>query len=111
MTVQKTLLNFAAMGTILAVAAAATPASAGAHHRGGLLRFEFGEYLPSEPAWRAGGISCASGARIVDKRGFYAVADLECHGAIFTYLGRYNGDSYRIFVNSRTGRIEGVAAA
>ena len=108
---QMTYWTAALLSALMTLGGTSTLATAGIHHGAYLLRFEFGEYLPSEPAWRAGGISCASGVVIVGHRGFYDVESFECHGRIFTYLGRYHGDSFRIFVNSRTGRIIGVAEA
>ena len=75
------------------------------------LRFEFGEYLPSEPSWEAGGISCMSGERIVWNRGFRLIRPVDCNGETFSYLGRYHGGSYEIFVNSLSGRIIGVGPA
>jgi hypothetical protein len=39
------------------------------------------------------------------------VRTLECQGRIFTYLGRRHGDTYRILVNSRTGRIADIDPA
>lgn len=86
-------------------------ASAGDSRGSGFLRFEFGRYLPSEPAWRAGGISCKSGKRIVWKRGFRSVDPVDCHGYIFTYVGTYRGGEYRVVVNALSGRIIGVARA
>jgi hypothetical protein len=76
-----------------------------------LLQFEFGEYRYPEPAWAAGGISCRGGWKIVKARGFYHVDPLDCHGRTFTYLGRWRGDTLRIFVDSATGRIIGVGPA
>ena len=89
----------------LAIVGAAPSA---AHHGSHLLRFEFGEYLPSEPAWEAGGISCRSGKMIVKKRGFDGVRAVECFGRTFTYVGWYRGDDFTVYVNSRSGHIIGV---
>lgn len=82
-----------------------------ANHKNTLLRFEFGEYLPSEPAWAAGGISCRSGQKIVSNRGFYGVRIAECSGRTFRYVGWYHGDSFTVFVNSHSGHITGVGPA
>lgn len=75
------------------------------------LQFEFGEYRYPEPAWAAGGISCRGGWKIVRTRGFRHVHPIECRGKTFTYLGQWRGDTFRVFVNSATGRILGVGPA
>jgi hypothetical protein len=95
----------------LALLALPSQAHDRALNRNVLLQFEFGEYRYPEPAWAAGGISCRGGWKIVKARGFYHVDPLDCRGRTFTYLGRWRGDALRIFVDSATGRIIGVAPA
>jgi hypothetical protein len=100
----------AVLGTVIALAS--TPlATAGDWGSKPLLRFEFGEYLPSEPSWEAGGISCRSGERIVWNRGFRLVRPVDCHGKTFSYIGHYRGDTFEVFVNSLSGMIIGVGPA
>lgn len=53
-------------------------------------------------------VSCGEGREIVAER-FNRVRVVECNGGTYTYLGRSQGDTYRILVNARTGRIVGRA--
>ena len=106
--------RFSNLGAVACVAlslVSTSLAAAGDLRSKPLLRFEFGEYLPSEPSWEAGGISCMSGERIVWNRGFRFIRPVDCNGGTFSYLGRYHGGSYEIFVNSLSGRIIGVGPA
>lgn len=76
------------------------------------FRFYFGGYWYPEPYWEVYGvgaryrISCGEGRGIVAER-FNRVRVVECNGGTYTYLGRRSGDTYRILLNSRTGRIVG----
>ncbi len=76
------------------------------------FRFYYGGYWYSQPYWdvySAGPryrISCGEGRGIVAER-FNRVRVVECNGGTYTYLGRRSGDTYRIMLNSRTGRIVG----
>jgi hypothetical protein len=51
-------------------------------------------------------LSCGAGRAIVAER-FNRVRVIECRGATYTYLGRRQGDTYRILFNPRSGRIVG----
>jgi hypothetical protein len=53
-------------------------------------------------------ISCSDGRNIVAKR-FNRVRTLECKGGTYTYLGRRNGATFKIFVDRRSGRLIGRA--
>lgn len=78
------------------------------------FRFYFGGYWYPQPYWDVYStgpryrISCGEGRGIVSER-FNRVRVVECNGGTYTYLGRREGDTYRILVNSRTGRIVGRA--
>lgn len=78
------------------------------------FRFYFGGYWYPQPYWDVYSIgpryriSCGEGRGIVSER-FNRVRVIECNGGTYTYLGRRDGDTYRILVNSRTGRIVGRA--
>lgn len=102
----------AAVLTFPLLAFASSPSQAGGHgwhgHDDVLLQFEFGEYRYPEPAWAAGGISCRGGGRIVHTRGFRHIRPIDCHGRTFTYVGWWRGDTFKVFVNSGSGRIIGV---
>jgi hypothetical protein len=52
-----------------------------------------------------GGITCAQGRRIVERRGFRNVRSRSCQGRIFVYSGRRAGSDHRIQVRRRDGRI------
>jgi hypothetical protein len=52
-------------------------------------------------------VSCRKGAAIVDENGYNRVRTIECSGGTFTYAGRRNGGMFKVFLNSRTGRIVG----
>jgi len=88
---------------------AGSPSQAGGYDRDDvLLQFEFGEYRYPEAAWAAGGISCRGGGKIVRTRGFHHVRPIDCRGKTFAYVGWWRGDTFKVFVNSGSGRIIGV---
>jgi hypothetical protein len=76
------------------------------------FRFFYNGYYYPQPYWTEvyvvgpGRISCGEGRAIVAQR-FNRVRVVECRGGTYTYLGRREGDTFRIIVNSRTGRIVG----
>jgi hypothetical protein len=80
-------------------------------HKDDRFRFYFGGFWYPEPYWLGYGlavnprVSCGEGRAIVRDRGFYRVRTVECSGRTFTYLGRRHGDTFRVLVSSRTGRI------
>lgn len=74
------------------------------------FRFFFGGFWYPEPYWRYGlvinpRVSCGEGRLIVRDRGFRRVRTVECRGRTYTYLGRRHGDTFRVILSSRTGRI------
>ena len=81
-------------------------------HKDATFRFYFGGYWYPQPYWEVysigGRVSCGEGRAIVAAR-FNRVRVVECRGRTYTYLGRRQGDTYRILLNSRTGRIVGRA--
>src|SRR5688572_25801484 len=83
-------------------------------HKDDRFRFHFGGFWYPQPYWLGYGlavnprISCRDGRAIVDARGFNRVRTIECRGRIYTYLGRRHGDSFKVELNSRTGRIVDV---
>lgn len=86
------------------------------HHRDDRFRFYFGGFWYPQPYWRGYGLviprlSCGEGRAIVRDRGFNRVRTLECQGRTYTYLGHRHGDTYRILVNARTGRIADIDPA
>lgn len=77
------------------------------------FRFYLDGYWYAQPYWevysvRSRRVSCGEGRAIVSER-FNRVRVVECNGGTYTYLGRREGDTYRIILNSRTGRIVGRA--
>jgi hypothetical protein len=77
-----------------------------------IYRFYLDGWWYPQPYWEVYGvgpyrISCGEGRAIVAAR-FYRVRVVECRGGIYTYLGRREGDTFRVLVNSRTGRIVGM---
>jgi len=81
------------------------------------FRFYFGGYYYPQPYWmgdyygaQSYRVSCGEGRNIVDDNGYSRVRTIECGGGTFTYLGRRNGDTFKVFLNSRTGRIVGRQA-
>jgi hypothetical protein len=81
------------------------------------FRFHFSGFWYPQPYWLGYGlpvnlrISCGEGRAIVDARGFNRVRTIECRGGTYTYLGRRHGDSFRVMLNARTGRIVDVDRA
>lgn len=85
--------------------------------RNSQFRFFLGGYYYAQPYWageyygvQSYRVSCGEGRNIVDDNGYNRVRTIECGGGTFTYLGRRNGDTYKVFLNSRTGRIVGRQA-
>jgi hypothetical protein len=78
------------------------------------FRFHFGGFWYPQPYWLGYGlpvnlrISCGEGRAIVDARGYNRVRTIECRGGTYAYLGRRHGDSFKVLVNARTGRIVDV---
>lgn len=76
------------------------------------FRFYYGGYWYAQPYWEVYSvgpryrISCGEGRGIVAER-FNRVRVVECNGGTYTYLGRRSGDTYRILLNARSGRIVG----
>ena len=83
-------------------------------HKDDRFRFSFGGFWYPQPYWLGYGlpvnsrISCGEGRAIVDARGFNRVRTIECRGATYTYLGRRQGDNFRVMLSARTGRIVDV---
>jgi hypothetical protein len=82
--------------------------------RDSTFRFYFGGYYYPQRYWDApvvvlgNRVSCREGREIVDDSGFNRVRTVECRGRNYTYTGRRHGDSFRIVLNSRNGRIVSV---
>jgi hypothetical protein len=82
--------------------------------RDATFRFYFGGYYYPERYWDApvvvigNRVSCREGREIVDDSGFNRVRTVECSGRNYTYMGRRHGDTFRIVLNSRNGRIVSV---
>lgn len=75
------------------------------------FRFYLDGYYYAQPYWqvdivRPGRVSCGEGRAIVSER-FNRVRVVECNGGTYTYLGRNQGDTYRILLNAYNGRIVG----
>lgn len=109
------LLQNALRAAVLAIPAlglSGTTAFAGDDGRHGdhpvFLQFEAGEYRYPEPAWAAGGISCKGGRWIARSRGFYDVDPIDCHGRTFIYSGRWWGETFKVYIDSKSGHIRGV---
>jgi len=52
-----------------------------------------------------GSLDCREGRLLLQGLGYYRVSPIRCQGRIFTYLARENGDTVRILVDSRYGRV------
>ena len=83
-------------------------------HKDDKFRFFFGGFWYPAPYWSGsygyaipGRISCGEGRHVVDRR-FNRVRTVECRGTSYTYLGRRGGDTFRILVSARSGRIISV---
>jgi hypothetical protein len=78
------------------------------------FRFYYGGYWYPEPYWEVYSvrpryrISCGEGRSIVAER-YNRVRVVECNGGTYTYLGRAQGDTWRVLLNARNGRIVGRA--
>jgi hypothetical protein len=49
-------------------------------------------------------IDCETGRQLILSSGFKRVQSLDCGGTAYSYLARRNGSSYKIWLNSRSGR-------
>jgi hypothetical protein len=83
-------------------------------HKDDEFRFYFGGFWYPQPYWQVGignpyRIGCAEGRSILRDRGFYRVRALECNGRTYTYVGRRHGDTFRVLLSSRSGRIVDVS--
>jgi hypothetical protein len=74
--------------------------------------YEWNGYWYSEPYWwydfdywRPYRVSCGEGRLILLDRGFRRVRPIRCQGRTFIYLARRYGETFRITMQSRTGRI------
>lgn len=82
-------------------------------HKDDKFRFFFGGFWYPVPYWQGAygygpsRISCGEGRYIVDRR-FNRVRTIECRGSTYTYLGRRDGDTWRVTVSARSGRIISV---
>lgn len=100
----KQLLVAAAL--TLGVGAAAMPAQAAKVHIGiGIFPPHHAALKAPVHKWR---MSCAAGARLVDRRGFDRVRAVECAGPTYTYRAVRHGKLYRVVVDARRGVIAGV---
>ncbi|HEY7747516.1 MAG TPA: hypothetical protein VH933_02450 [Aestuariivirgaceae bacterium] len=83
-------------------------------HKSDHFRFRFGDYWYPARYWMGYGLSlshriaCSDGRAILRDHGYYRVRPIECRGGAFTYLGHRHGDSFRVLLSSRTGRIVSV---
>jgi hypothetical protein len=84
-------------------------------HKDSEFRFYFGGFWYPQPYWSGYGlvaapyrVRCAEGRAIVRDRGFNRVRTVECQGRTYTYLGRRHGDTFKVLVSARTGRIVDV---
>ena len=80
-------------------------------HKDDKFRFFFGGFWYPTPYWQGAygygpsfRISCGEGRYIVDRR-YNRVRTVECRGSTYTYLGRRGGDTWRVLVSARSGRI------
>jgi len=90
----------------------------GKHHRrkykDDRYRYNYGGYWYLEPYWTfpiygyPGRMSCGEGRDIVYDRGFHRVRIINCSGKYYSYAGRRYGDSFKIVVNARNGKIVSV---
>lgn len=50
-------------------------------------------------------LSCWDGGAAVRDRGFYRVKPIDCRGRTFTYLAHRRGETFKVIVSARSGRI------
>lgn len=65
-------------------------------------------YRASSQIYRDGparSLTCRKARLFLLGQGFYRISPLDCQGRTFTYLARRNGDTLRILVDPRYGRI------
>jgi hypothetical protein len=80
-------------------------------HKDATFRFWFNGFYYPEQYWLVGvpvgypRISCWEGRQILRDRGYYRIRTVECNGRAFTYVGNRRGDTFRVSLSSRTGRV------
>jgi hypothetical protein len=83
-------------------------------HKSDRFRFEFGGFWYPAPYWMGYGlniahrIDCGDGRAILRDHGFSRIRPVECRGGTYTYLGDRHGDSFRVLLSARSGRIINV---
>src|SRR5262245_36273525 len=50
-------------------------------------------------------IACADGRTMLHKHGYNHIKAVDCRGGTFAYLGHRHGSTFRVLVNSHTGKI------
>jgi hypothetical protein len=84
------------------------------HHRSDRFRYEYGGFWYPAPYWMGYGLSashridCGDGRAILRDHGFSTIRPVECRGGIYTYLGHRHGDSFRVLLSAKSGRIVNV---
>ena len=83
-------------------------------HRSDRFRYEYAGFWYPAPYWMGYGLSashridCGDGRAILRDHGFSTIRPVECRGGIYTYLGHRHGDSFRVLVSAKSGRIVNV---
>lgn len=62
-------------------------------------------YGDRQVSYSYGRLSCGEAAQMVREAGYSKVRARQCDGRVYMFRGRHNGDSYKIYVNSRNGRM------
>ena len=62
-------------------------------------------YGDRQVSYGGGRLSCGEAAQMVREAGYSKVRARQCDGRVYMFRGRHNGDSYKIYVNSRNGRM------
>ena len=84
------------------------------HHKDAEYRFYNSGYWYPQPYWQGYAVvsndrlSCRDGREAVRDRGFYRVKPIDCRGRTFTYLAHRRGETFKILVSARSGRIVDV---
>jgi hypothetical protein len=64
--------------------------------------YDYRKYRDFRPRGR---LSCGEARELVRDRGYRRVRTIECRGRTYTFRAIRRGEPYRVYVNSRNGRI------
>jgi len=73
---------------------------------GFIFRPGFGWFMPSSRYYsHYDRLSCSEARRLVREHGYKNVSSRDCQGSTYSFRATRKGETYRVYVNARTGNI------